>query len=202
MTENQEKRKTILLQLDKFFNAHGFTRKVETYVKESEKGLFHVIELRLSPSWSIFSNHIILEFGIFSLEWNEYLKGGDIPKKIRTCDCEIRDVYCSMLKFENNQNWFDLMQPLDKVADSIEKILQSTILPYMNQLTCRADIIDGYLKNGEIIGLPPRHKLSIGILYLGLGDFEKAIEIIEGAYREKSENEFYRKVYESVMAKY
>lgn len=202
MTDNQDKRKYILEGLEKYLKSKGFKKKAFTFKRETENGLLQIIELRLGPSWSITSGGINLEFGIFIEEQHKYLNRWKTPSTIRTADCEIRDCYCNIVDKENNNNWFTLADSLDNLILDMINVLDKSIIPYLDKHKTRQDILESYLLNGEIMGLPPRHKLSIGILTLAMGEIEKGFKLVFEEYIANQKNPFYVGVYEAINDEY
>lgn len=47
MSENQDKRKELLAVLAQHLKPHGFKKKAFTYKRETEKGLWQIVELQL-----------------------------------------------------------------------------------------------------------------------------------------------------------
>ncbi len=202
MTDNQDKRKYILEGLEKYLKSKGFKKKAFTFKRETDIGLLQIIELRLGPSWSITSGEINLEFGIFSEEWHKYLNRWKTPSTIRTPDCEIRDCYCNIVDEGENHNWFALVDSLDDLILDMINVLDKSIIPYLDKHKTRQDILESYLINGEKMGLPPRHKLSIGIMILAMGDTEKGFKLVYEKYITNQKNPFYVGVYEAINDEY
>ena len=198
MTDNQDKRKYILSKLEAYLKSNGFKKKAFTFKRETEKGLLQIIELRLGPSWSFTSGEINLEFGIYTDEWHYFLNQWAVPSTIRTADCEIRDCYCTIVDKGNNQNWFKLVDNLDDLVLDMIGIIEKSILPYLENHKTRKSILDSYQQLGKKIGLPPRHKLSVGILTYGLGDKVSGFQLIKDEYLVNQKNPFYVRVYEKM----
>ena len=198
MPDNQDKRKYLLIGLETFLKSKGFKKKAVTFKRETEPGLLQIIELRLGSSWSSTSGEINLEFGIFSGEWHQFLNRYQTPSTIRTPDCEIRDMYCSIVDRGNHHNWFKLTDNLDDLVLDIINVIDKSILPYLDRLKTRKDIMESYRQHGENMGLPPRHKLSIAVLTYGMGDKEKGLQLVYDEYLANNKNPFYVSVYEKI----
>jgi hypothetical protein len=202
MADNQDKRKYILTGVDKYLKQKGFKKKEFTFKRETDKDLFQVIELRLGPSWSITSGDISLEFGIFTDEWHRFLNQWKMPSTIRTADCEIRDCYCSIVDKGDKHNWFKLVDNLDDLTLDIINTIDKAILPYLDKHRTRADISVSYEKVGQNLGLPPRHKLSIAVMTLGMGDSENGLKMIKEEFSSNKNNPYYQKVYDKIIEEY
>ena len=198
MTDNQDKRKYLLTRLETFLKSKGFKKKAFTFKRETENGLLQLIELRLGNSWSSTSGEINLEFGIFSNEWHQFLHQYKTPSTIRTPDCEIRDMYCSIVDRGNNHNWFKLTDNLDDLVLDIINVINKSILPYLDRLKTRKDIMESYRQYEEKMGLPPRHKLSIAVLTYGMGEKERGLQLVHDEYLANKKNPFYVRVFEKM----
>lgn len=202
MTDNQDKRKYILSGLDTYLKKRGFKKRAFTFRRETEAGLLQIIELSLGPSSSSAGGKVNLEFGIFADEWHKYLNRWKMPTTIRTPDCEIRDCYCTLVNRGTEHNWFELSgSPDDLILDMIN-VLDQSILPYLDRHQSRRDILESYGVHGEAMGLPPRHKLSIGILMLGTGNTGEALKLVGDEFSTNKSNPFYAAVYNNVIVDY
>jgi hypothetical protein len=202
MIDNQEKRKYILSGISGFLKDKGFKKKAYTFSRETEIGLLQIIDFSLGPSWSTESGCLLIEFGIYTDEWNKYLRGYDKQATIRTYDCEIRDCYCTIIN-QNDYNFkFDLFDNLDNHILYIINCLDKILLSYFEMYKSRTDILNGYEILGKTLGLPPRHKLSIGIITLTHGNTNTGLKIIEEEYKANMKNSFYEKVYNNVIKDY
>lgn len=202
MTTNDSKRKVLLSLLGALMKQHGFAKKGFTFCRETEKGLIQVVELRLGPAWSGKAGEINLEFGIFSEEWNAFLNQTKVPSALRTADCELRDCYCNRISKTDSNNWFQLTETPEQLAQEITCELESQILPYLDTLKTRIDILESYRMHGEGIGLPPRHAISVGILILGTGDTATGLRLVTEVCQANPANPFYQKVLELVTNAY
>lgn len=195
MTDNQGKRKYLLNGLNEFLKAHNFKKKDFTFKRETENGFIQIIELRLGPAWTSKAGEISLEFGIFSNEWHKYFASWKVPSIVRTADCEIRDCYCSIVEKKTNQNWFSLSESPSELLADILTDTKSRVLPFLDKLKTRNEVLSLYAIHGESIGLPPRHKLSIAILNYGVGNYENSMKLAFEEYSSNAKNPFYERVY-------
>ena len=198
MTENQDKRKVLLNGLGIFLTDFGYKKKSFTFRRATENGLIQLIELRLGPSWSSSSGQINLEFGIFSDEWHQFLNRYKMPSTLRTADCEIRDCYCKIIELNQNQIWHQLSNDLESLTKELTSVVKCSILPFFDRHQTRQQIIESYKKNGQSIGLPPRHRLSIAVLYYGAGYLEESQSILNEEFEKNSKNPFYIEVHDNL----
>src|SRR5688500_6411665 len=73
MSDNQEIKKNILLELSKELAEFKFKLKGSNFTRETEAGLYQIIDISLGPSTSTKANHIGLGFGMTTEEWIENL---------------------------------------------------------------------------------------------------------------------------------
>lgn len=133
MNDNQAKRNLVLKNLDAYLTQFGFRKKQFTFKRETEPGLFQVIEFSLGPGWSIETGKVRMEFGIFTEEWFTYLmRGSKYPALLRTPYCEIRDMNCTLVRF--SKEWYDLNKKPDSISNSFISDIEQILMPYFNQM--------------------------------------------------------------------
>lgn len=197
MKDIQAKRDIVLTNLDSCLKKFGFKKKAFTFKRETEPGLFQLLELSLGLPRSNESGKIRMEFGIFSDEWHKYLMNSKLPSNLRTPHCEIRDMNCKAIRI--GYDWHDLKGSLDKISSILISEIEKTLMPYLDQMKTRKDILLKYDEIGDALGLPPRHKLSIAILHLGMGNRSAALEQATQEFNAHKNNSFYERVYSSII---
>jgi hypothetical protein len=191
MTENKDVRNEILKSIEIHLKPQGFRKKSNSLIRETDIGLTQVINLTLGQSHSIFSNHLAIGFGIYTNEWHEHFGFGQKSKNISQSDCELRSEFNEFIPHDNNFCWIDLKQDLNKVQDKSQLLIENYFIPILDNLTTREKIIEQWNIKGNAIGLPPRGRLSVAILYWYLNNKEKATELINQELLENKRKPYY-----------
>jgi hypothetical protein len=197
-TNNNIVRNDVIMLLADKLKTFDFEKKVNTFIREPEKGLYQVIELSLGQSSSITANHIGLGFGVATEEWIEILNISKRPKTISSADCEIRDCYCDFYS-NSDLNWIKITGKPSELTQIIYYRINSLILPFLNKVKTRQSIINMWKINHKNVGLPPRHALSIGILMYTHGQIQEGKSILDQLYKENSKNSFYTNVIDKII---
>jgi hypothetical protein len=194
---NQIKKQEIISSLNDEMNELGFTKKRDSFHRETESGLHQIIDFVLGSPWSTTRNHIGIGFGIATEEWIKYLNKLKRPKVLTTPNCEIRDFYIA--QFNSRNLWFDLNRDNSEIINLLEKELTCFIFPFLNKLKTRTDIINQWEHDNESVGLPPRQELSIGILEYFFTDREKAMKRLNDLYIKHNSNSFYTETITAIL---
>lgn len=195
---NDEIRKEIMIQLADLLKDLSFKKQGNTFFRETEEGLYQIIELTLGPAWGLMKDHIGLSFGVATEEWIEHLNQWKRPKNLTTSDCEIKDIYTTIVN-KDADCWFKISKGLPWLVSTITKRINHFIVPFLDNLKTRLEIINLWEKDDKKVGLPPRHKLSIGVLMYLSGDKQKGRDILEIEYKNNQNNDFYIGTIEKVL---
>lgn len=179
MTENKDIRNGIINDFEIQLKPKGFRKKSNSLIRETETGLIQVIDFVLGQNYSITHNHLGLGFGVYTDEWFNHLNFGQKPKSINESHCELRSCFNGFIPHDNNFGWIDLKQNLAKVQNQSQLLINTHFIPQLDNLITREKIIEQWKLNGNTIGLPPRGRLSIAILYWYLNKRDLANELIE-----------------------
>jgi len=174
-----DKRKDILAHFAIQLKSIGFKKVGHSLIHESEKGLIQVLDFTLGQNTSITRNHLGLGFGIFTDEWFAHLNFGKKPKNFNESHCELRSEFNEFVPKDNNFCWIDLDLNINSIIEKSGLIIGSFFLPQLNQLTTRNRIIEQWNQKGNAIGLPPRGRLSIAIIYWYLNQKSLAKNLID-----------------------
>lgn len=197
---NTDIRKELLNSISKEMELYGFKKKSVSFHRETEKGLYQIIDFRLGANWSIIRNHIGLDFGVATEEWINHLNKWKRPKRLTSADCEIRSIHLEFLN-EPNDGWYKITDDLQKLENKIFENIKTIIIPFLDKVKTRANILELWDKNSNLIGLPPRKFLSIGILMYLNGEQEKGERILKNEYRKNKKSPFYTETIESILNK-
>jgi len=179
MTENKNTRNEIIKHFEIHLKPEGFRKKGNSLIRETEAGLIQLIDFVFGQNLSITKYHIGLGFGIYTEEWFNHLIPNSKPQKLNQSSCELRSDFNEFIPKDNNFGWIDLNQKLTLVYSQIQSLIDTHFISQLNNLTTREKIIEQWEQNGNAIGLPPRGRLSIAILYWYLNKKELANNLID-----------------------
>jgi hypothetical protein len=109
--------------------------------------------------------------------------GKNEPKNISTRHCEIsRRLPSFVLGVEDK--WWDLGEPIGTIAEELNTLFLNHGLPFLESLTTRKAIVEKWEQNNKSLGLPPREKVSIAIIYAYLGNKNKASALLKADLEE------------------
>jgi hypothetical protein len=91
----------------------------------------------------------------------------------------LRSDFNEFVPKNDNSCWIDLNQDLQLIIDKSKLLIESYFIPQLDNLTSRIKILEQWNLNGNAIGLPPRGRLSIAILYWYLNKKDLANDLIE-----------------------
>lgn len=121
-----------------------------------------------------------------------------MPTTLRTADCEIRDFRSKLVHLEEQAEWNDLSQSQDELVTNLISVIDQAILPFLDLHRTRQSILDSYLKEGEKLGFPPRHELSMAVLHYGMGNLGGAKRLLTHEFEKNKNNPFYQEVYSNL----
>jgi hypothetical protein len=179
MTMNSDIRNGIVKDFEVYLEPKGFGKRSNSLIRQTETGLIQVIDFVLGQNYSITNNHLGLGFGVYTDEWFKHLNFGSKPKNINTSYCELRSDFNGFIPHDNNFGWIDLKQALTETQNQIRLLVDKYFIPQLDNLKTREKIIEQWKFNGNAIGLPPRGRLSIAIIYWYLNKRDLANELIE-----------------------
>jgi hypothetical protein len=191
-TEQDKAKREVLADLSFRLEKFGFAKKGNTLIRETETGLYQIIGVGLGQAWSTMRNHIGLGFGVATEEWIDKLNNWKRPKVLTESDCEIRDCNCKLIPVGDETIWYKITNDLSPTTDKIFYRIEHYILPFLEQLKSREEIIKSWRLHNEKIGLPPRHLLSIGILMYLNGHHEEGEKILREELEQNKNNSFYQ----------
>ncbi len=185
-------RKDLIAELTPKLLPFGFQKKGNTFVRETESGLYQVIDFEIGRSWGSTANHIRIGFGIATEEWIDSLNNWKRPKILSIADCEIRDAYCKLISVEDKTTWLPISNGADIVTAKIQNYILHTVIPYFDKLKTRIEIINMWRHFKSDMGLlSGRHLLSMGILIYLNQDKVEGEKILTGLISEKKDNDFF-----------
>lgn len=196
MTGNKDIRNGIIKDFEFHLKPRGFRKKSNSLFRETESGLIQVINFVLGQNYSITKNHLGLGFGVYTDEWFRHLNFGTKPNNINASHCELGFDFNSFIPHDNNFGWINLKQNLIQVQNQSQLIINRHFIPQLDHYTTREKIIEQWKINGNAIGLPPRGRLSIAILYWYLKKKDLAKELIELELLENKGRPYYDYVIE------
>jgi hypothetical protein len=99
--------------------------------------------------------------------------------KFRKKSDSLRSDFNDFIPKDNNFGWIDLKQSLVLIYNQSQLLIDTHFISQLDNLTTREKIIEQWKQKGNAIGLPPRGRLSIAILYWYLNKKELADEMID-----------------------
>lgn len=193
MSERSEIRKEVLKSLKQPLSEHDFKLRGHTFERISEQNLSQQIYLGLDRTGGIRDEHLALGFVITIKEWVTSFYPFIAERNWRTAAaCEIRDCNTTLVHHDDKNVWYPISLGTSTLSIILLSRIQAVILPYLESLRTRKDVIKMWRKYGHRIGLPPRHELSIAILmYLNEWE-EEGRWMLKRLLKENATNEFYR----------
>lgn len=199
-TQNNNIRNQILIRLSEKLSTIGFKKKGNTFVRESEIGLYQIIDITLGPSWGTTANHVGVGFGIATEEWIDKLNNWKRPKVLSSSDCEIRDINCNLIPLNDSTNWYPISIEFSLLFSKIEKHLAQIIIPFLDKLKTRDKIIEMWREYKNNIGFAVgRHVLAIGVLMYLNHDKNEGKKILSELFLQKKDNEYFASVIEKTV---
>ena len=173
MLKNPQIRTQIMKSILKQLTTIGFRKKGNTFIRETEKGLYQIIDFQLGPSVSSVANHIDTGFGVTTEEWITLLNTWKRPNTLTSADCAIRDINCSLLATYEKDMWLPISYGVEILTKQFEDRIIYDYLPYLNKMVTRKDITTMWRQYDKSIGLSSGHLLPMGLLiYLNFDKVE------------------------------
>lgn len=160
-----------------FLNRRGFVQHKRVFRKTLDHGLMHLIEFGMAPSYSIYYGKFTVDVGVFIPEVYHVIYQQVSPKHVTIGHCEISRRLSALTKDENDQWWSS--HDIGHAADDISTLLLRYGLPYLEQLSLREHIYAVWKASGNMMGFPPRGRLSIAIMLQYCGQRETAKALIQ-----------------------
>ena len=185
---NKEELKTNLdkIQNDifQFLKPLGFKNKGRTFNRETENGIYQVINIQSGQVYSTLYGSFTINVGVMVKEIYE-LKNHNKPKVIyQDYDCQIRE-RLSQLTIKNDF-WWKLSAETGTTSKVIIEGLNTKGIKWLNDLGSRENIVNNWLIMSD--NNSPRAELDVAIITLKL-DTEKGIALFRKYYKKiKSEN--------------
>lgn len=202
MIENKNIKKIVLKELSSRLTKDGFKLKNSSFIRETEPGLYQVIDIVLGSVWGTKVDHIGIGFGITTEEWLNNLINWKRPKVITTADCEIRDVYCNFINTNEDMIWYSISQGLNSLLSNISNYIQNSIIPYFDKLKTRQDIISNWRQFQHDIGFSEgRHLLAAGLLMFLNTDKEEGELILKKLLIENKDNAYFTSIISRTLEK-
>jgi len=169
-----------------FLESVGFKLNQRTFTRTCEPGLIQVISFGMGQSWSMYHGKFTVDIGVYIQEaylaLHPFIKKP--PKKVTGMHCEISR---RLPAFHANVEdyWWDLNPPFENTIQELIQLLQKYGLLFLDGLRSRNEIIEQWKTKGNLIGFPPRGKLSIAIIQAKLGNVSEAARLAREEYHKK-----------------
>jgi hypothetical protein len=200
MTKNIDIKKNVLLELSSRLKLHGFKKKGDTLLRETEPGLYQIIDIGLGPSWGIKADHVGIGFGIATEEWLNNLISWKRPKTLSSVDCEIRDCYCGVIPIQDEVVWYPVSLGFSSLISKIDSYIQETIVPYFEELKTRRDIISLWRNHKHEIGFAAgRQHLAVGTLMFLGSDRNEGEKILQDLLVDNKDNSYFTSTISKVL---
>ncbi|MDX2171966.1 MAG: DUF4304 domain-containing protein [Bacteroidota bacterium] len=192
MTDNKEIKKDILVELSSQLTKYGFKKKGDSFIRETESGLYQIIDIGLGRSTTIKANHVGVGFGIATEEWLNNLIKWKRPKILTSADCEIRDCFCNLVPISDETIWYPISLGLTPLINKIDSHIQKSIVPYLDRIKTRHDIINMWRQHQHDIGFAEgRQLLAIGTLMFLTGDKDEGERILKKLIVDNKDNSYF-----------
>ena len=199
--ERSEIRKAVLQKLKEPLAIHDFKLRGHSFERISEHGLSQQISRGLDWYGGSRDQHLALGFLITIREWVlTYHHPYIAERNWRTAGAaEILDNSTDLVPHNDGNVWYPLNLGVEALSGILNTRIQTVLIPHLDKLRTRSDIISMWRIHGQAIGLPPRHKLSIGILMFLNEWKEEGRAMLEQVRKENPDNEYYQKAIKRLL---
>jgi hypothetical protein len=185
-TEMARRMAAVVRDLKPLFQARGFRKRRNTFNRETEPGLVHVVaftmgryELYGEPHDPFSGEYgfFWICFGVYVEEIAQRLGGGYGSRRdfVTEPDCELR-VQSGMTGDAPRQGWYLGEEPEHLVAETTA-FLEGTVFPYLGRLSSRDAILREWERAPERVPLS-RGRLALAMLQLERGNVEQAVDLV------------------------
>ena len=165
-------------EIFEFLKPLGFKKKGRTFNRQTEDGIYQVINIQSGQVYSTAYGSFTINLGIMVKEIYE-LDSYNKPKDFyQEYDCQIRE-RLSYLTIKNDF-WWLISDNVENTAKEINEGLNSKGIEWLNALETREKIIKNWVIMAD--NNSPRAKLDVAIITLGL-EREDGIKLINDYYR-------------------
>ena len=165
-------------EIFKFLKPLGFKKKVRAFNRQTENGIYQVINIQRGQVYSTLYGSFTINLGIMAKEIYE-LDSYNKPKDFyQDYDCKIRERLSNLTI--KNDFWWLISDNVENTAKIINEGLNSKGFEWLNALETREKIIKNWVTMAD--SNSPRAKLDVAIITLGL-DRENGIKLINDYYR-------------------
>lgn len=183
---NKEELKTNLdilqNEIFQFLKPLGFKKKGRTFNRQTEDGIYQVINIQSGQYYSILYGSFTINLGIMVKEIYE-LEISNTPKDFYLeYECQIRERLSNL----TNQKdfWWPISDKIENTAKEINEGLNSTGIEWLNALETREKIVNNWLKMARNTGRP---ELVVALTALTL-ERENGSKLINDYYKKIKSN--------------
>ena len=165
-------------EIFQFLKPLGFQKKGRTFNRQTEDGIYQVINIQSGQVYSTLYGSFTINLGIMVKEIYE-LESYNKPKEFyQDYDCQIRERLSNLTN--KNDFWWLISDNAENTAKKINQGLNSKGIEWLNALETRKKIVNNWVAMAD--SNSPRAKLDIAIIYLGL-ERENGIKLINDYYK-------------------
>jgi hypothetical protein len=171
-------------ELKPLLRAHGFRKRRNTFNRETEPGLVHVVTLAMGRYELYGEPHDPFsgEYGFYWILWGVYLeeigrrlRGDSARDFVTEAHCELR-LHSGHRDEAPREGWY-LGEELELLAADATAFLEETVLPYLDRLRSRDAIVREWERAPESVPFT-RRGLAIAMLELERGNVDRAVDLV------------------------
>jgi hypothetical protein len=183
-TEMARRMAAVVGELKPLFQARGFRKRRNTFNRETEPGLVHVVSFAMGRYELYGEPHDPFsgEYGFYWILWGVYVEEiarrllGDQGRDFVTePNCELR-LHSGVTESAPRQGWYLGEEPARLIADATS-FLKGTVFPYLDRLSSREAILRDWERAPESVPFA-RRRLAIAMLELERGNVDRAVDLV------------------------
>jgi hypothetical protein len=162
----------------------AFRKRRNAFNRETEPGLVQVVALQMGRYELYGEQHdpftgeygrFWLSFGVWVAEIHRGLNAWPVPAFLTEAECELRQD-AHRIAAAPKEGWY-LGEDRDELVDGVRTVLTGWVLPYLDGLTTRDDLLAGWERDSRSVPLT-RGRLAAALIHLARGDRRRAETLV------------------------
>jgi hypothetical protein len=171
-------------ELKPLLQAHGFRKRRNTFNRETEPGLVHVVSFSMGryELYGELHDPFSGEYGFYWILWGVHveeiarrLRGDSALDFVTEPHCELR-LHSAYRDEAPREGWY-LGEELELLVADATAFLEGTVLPYLDRLPSRDAIVREWERAPESVPFT-RRGLAIAMLELERGNVDRAVDLV------------------------